>query len=67
MPTASPIAQGLRTGAFAEEVVVDASQVVGIPPELPFDRAALLACGVITGFGAVVNTARGRAGQRAWS
>jgi Zn-dependent alcohol dehydrogenase len=53
----SPIAQGLRTGAFAEEVVVDASQVVGIPPELPFDRAALLACGVITGFGAVVNTA----------
>ena len=54
----SPIAQGLRTGAFAEEVVVDASQVVDIPPELPFDRAALLACGVITGFGAVVNTAR---------
>ena len=28
-----------------------------IPPELPLDRAALLACGVITGFGAVVNTA----------
>ena len=52
-----PIAQGLRTGAFAEEVVVDASQAVGIPAELPLDRAALLACGVITGFGAVVNTA----------
>ena len=28
-----------------------------IPAELPLDRAALLACGVITGFGAVVNTA----------
>ena len=53
-----PIAQGLRTGAFAEEVVVHASQAVRIPQELPLDRAALLACGVITGFGAVVNTAR---------
>ena len=53
-----PIAQGLRTGAFAEEVVVHASQAVRIPRELPLDRAALLACGVITGFGAVVNTAR---------
>jgi Zn-dependent alcohol dehydrogenase len=52
-----PIAQGLRTGSFAEEVVVDASQAVGIPADLPLDRAALLACGVITGFGAVVNTA----------
>ena len=66
MPTASPIAQGLRTGAFAEEVVVDASQAVGIPAELPLDRAALLACGVITGFGAVVNTAGVEPG-RPWS
>jgi S-(hydroxymethyl)glutathione dehydrogenase/alcohol dehydrogenase len=52
------IVQGLRTGAFAEQVVVDASQVVVIPAEIPLDRAALLACGVITGFGAVVNTAQ---------
>src|SRR5262249_54643126 len=28
-----------------------------IPDDLPLDRAALLACGVITGFGAVTNTA----------
>ena len=54
----APISQGLRTGAFAEQVVVDASQAVVIPAEIPLDRAALLACGVITGFGAVVNTAR---------
>lgn len=53
----SPIAQGLRTGAFAEEVVVDASQAVVIPKEISFESAALLACGVITGFGAVTNTA----------
>ncbi len=51
------IVQGLRTGAFAEQVVVDASQAVVVPADLPLDRAALLACGVITGVGAVVNTA----------
>jgi Zn-dependent alcohol dehydrogenase len=45
-------------GGFAEHVLVDQSQVVKIPPELPLDRAALLACGVITGFGAVVNRAK---------
>ncbi len=57
------IVQGLRTGAFAEEVVVDASQAVVIAPEIPLDRAALLACGVVTGFGAVVNTAGVKAGS----
>ena len=51
------IHQGLRTAAFAEYAVVDQSQTAAIPKELPFDRASLLACGVITGFGAVVNTA----------
>jgi len=53
----SPIFQGLRTAAFAEYVVIHESQVVVVPREISFDSAALLACGVITGFGAVVNTA----------
>jgi S-(hydroxymethyl)glutathione dehydrogenase / alcohol dehydrogenase len=57
------VMQGLRTGAFAEEVVVDASQVVTVPNDLPFDVAALLACGVITGIGAVVNDAAVPAGS----
>ncbi len=52
------IVHGLRTGAFAEQVVVDASQVVAIPDTVPLDSASLLACGVITGLGAVVNTAK---------
>ena len=52
------IKQGLRTGAFAEYTVVDQSQVAAIPDDLPFDVASLLSCGVITGFGAVVNTAK---------
>ena len=56
------VAQGLATGAFAEYVVVDASQAVVVPDDLPFERASLLACGVITGVGAVVNTAKVPAG-----
>ena len=57
------IAQGLRTAAFAEQVLVHHSQVVPIPRELPLDRACLLACGVVTGYGAVVNTAQVTAGD----
>lgn len=53
-----PIAHGMRAAAFAEEVVVHASQIVPVPPEVPMDCASLLACGVITGVGAVLNTAR---------
>jgi S-(hydroxymethyl)glutathione dehydrogenase/alcohol dehydrogenase len=53
----APIGHGLRTGAFAEYAVVDASQAVAIPRDVPMASASLLACGVITGFGAVVNTA----------
>ena len=51
------VTQGLRTAAFAEEVTVHESQMVAIPKDVPFDAASLLACGVITGWGAVVNTA----------
>lgn len=53
-----PIVQGIKTAAFAEYSVVDQSQVVPLPDEVPLDSAALLACGVITGLGAVVNTAK---------
>lgn len=49
---------GLNTGAFAEKVVVAARQCAPIPAEMPMDQASLLACGVITGVGAVNNTAR---------
>ena len=56
-PDGGTLKQGLRTGAFAEQVTVHESQMVGIPKEIGFDVASLLACGVITGWGAVVNTA----------
>jgi S-(hydroxymethyl)glutathione dehydrogenase/alcohol dehydrogenase len=52
------IGQMVRIGSFAEYTLVDESQVVRIPKDMPLDRASLLACGVITGFGAVVNRAQ---------
>lgn len=55
--------QAMASGAFAEKVVVDHSQVVRIPETVPMDAASLIACGVITGVGAVVNAAALRAGQ----
>ncbi len=54
----SPLHQRGSIGGFAEEVLVDQSQLVVLPDDMPLDRAALLACGVITGFGAVVNRTR---------
>ena len=51
------ITQLFKIGSFAEYTILDESQVVKIPGDMPMDRAALLACGVITGFGAVVNRA----------
>jgi S-(hydroxymethyl)glutathione dehydrogenase/alcohol dehydrogenase len=59
------IANSLNTGTFAEYTNVDQSQVVKIGPEIGLDRAALLACGVITGFGAAVNLAEVKAGKSA--
>lgn len=55
--------QAMACGAFAEKVVVDQSQLVKIPEGMAMEAASLLACGVITGVGAVVNAARLRAGQ----
>src|SRR5579871_1717022 len=46
------------TGTFAEELVVPWQCAVPIPDDVPFDVAALIGCGVTTGVGAVLNTAR---------
>ena len=43
--------------------MVDASQAIAIPKDLALESAALIACGVLTGFGAVVNTAGVKAGS----
>jgi S-(hydroxymethyl)glutathione dehydrogenase/alcohol dehydrogenase len=53
-----PLNAGIRVAGFAEAVVVDQTQLVPVPADLGLDRACLLACGVITGIGAVLNTAQ---------
>jgi S-(hydroxymethyl)glutathione dehydrogenase/alcohol dehydrogenase len=50
-------AQGMRCGAFADAVVVHASQAVALDPQLPAASACLIACAVMTGVGAVVHAA----------
>ncbi|BCJ41174.1 alcohol dehydrogenase [Actinoplanes ianthinogenes] len=50
-------------GAFAEEMVVPRIGAVPIEADVPYEVAALVGCGVMTGVGAVVNTARVRPGD----
>jgi len=51
------------TGTFAEEVVVSSHAAIKIPDDVPFDVASLIGCGVTTGVGAAINTARVRPGS----
>ncbi|MDL4771571.1 MULTISPECIES: alcohol dehydrogenase catalytic domain-containing protein [Thermomonosporaceae] len=50
-------------GAFAEKAVVGEAMCVKVSPDAPLDLLALTACGVVTGVGAVLNTARVEAGS----
>ncbi|MDA3628391.1 Zn-dependent alcohol dehydrogenase [Saccharopolyspora sp. WRP15-2] len=45
-------------GAFAEEVVVPSAGAIKVDQDVPFEIAALIGCGVLTGVGAVLNTAK---------
>ena len=47
----------------AAQALIHENQLVKIPVEMPFPQAALLGCGVVTGAGAVLNTARVRPGD----
>jgi len=53
----------LGCSAFAGHAVVSRRSLVKVDAELPFEHAALFGCAVLTGVGAVVNTAGVRAGQ----
>lgn len=48
---------------FAEQVLAHESNLVEVDAAIPFDRACLLGCSVITGAGAVINTARVQPGD----
>ncbi|HEY0599522.1 alcohol dehydrogenase catalytic domain-containing protein, partial [Brevundimonas sp.] len=53
----------LGCSAFAGHAVVSRRSLVRVDADLPFEQAALFGCAVLTGVGAVVNTAKVRAGQ----
>jgi S-(hydroxymethyl)mycothiol dehydrogenase len=56
--------QVLRCGTFATHTVVHAKAAIKMPAEMPLDRACLIACGVITGVGAALNTTPVAPGSR---
>jgi S-(hydroxymethyl)glutathione dehydrogenase/alcohol dehydrogenase len=51
-------------GALSEMVVAPANACVKLPDDAPLDKAALIGCAVMTGVGAVFNTAKVRPGSR---
>jgi len=53
----SEVRQLMFLGAFAEYAIVADHQAIAVPQELPFDRACLIGCGVMTGVGAALNVA----------
>ncbi|QBX38281.1 alcohol dehydrogenase [Brevundimonas sp. S30B] len=59
----APLNHHLGCSAFADRAVVSRRSLVKIDPDLPFEIAALFGCAVLTGVGAVVNTAGVRPGQ----
>jgi S-(hydroxymethyl)glutathione dehydrogenase/alcohol dehydrogenase len=49
---------GMGTATFSEQTLVNEKACIKIDESVPLDVAALIGCGVMTGVGAVINTAR---------
>lgn len=47
--------QLMYLGSFGEYCIVADQQAIVVPQEIPFDRACLIGCGVMTGVGAALN------------
>ncbi len=60
---AEPLNHWSGISGFAEFAVVTPQSVVRVEPDIPLDIAALFGCAVVTGVGAVMNTAQVRAGS----
>ncbi len=59
----TPVNHHLGVSAFAEYATVSRRSLVKVDPDLPFEEAALFGCAVLTGVGAVVNTAGVKTGS----
>ncbi|HVX17145.1 MAG TPA: Zn-dependent alcohol dehydrogenase [Acidimicrobiales bacterium] len=60
-----PASNFAATSSFAERTIVSEVQAVPISKDIPLTSACLIACGVLTGVGAVLNRARPAPGQTA--
>jgi S-(hydroxymethyl)glutathione dehydrogenase / alcohol dehydrogenase len=62
LPDGRALGHLMFLGAFGEYCIVQEQQAIPVAKEIPFDRACLIGCGVMTGVGAALNLARiGRA------
>ena len=60
-----PILHYMGTSTFANYTVVPEIALAKIRPDAPFDKVCYIGCGVTTGIGAVINTAKVEIGSRA--
>ncbi len=58
-----PLHTFVNLSSYAEKMLVHENAIVKIDREFPLDRAALIGCAVITGYGAAVNTAKVAPGE----
>ena len=58
-----PIGRMAGVGSFADHTVVKASAAIKIRDDMPLDKACLVGCGVMTGVGAAINTAKVKPGD----
>jgi S-(hydroxymethyl)glutathione dehydrogenase/alcohol dehydrogenase len=56
--------QFMDLSSFAEQLLVHENMLVKIREDMPLDKAALIGCGVTTGVGAVIRTAKVQAGEQ---
>jgi len=59
----TPLYAGLGTASFGEETIVPSSAVLRLPPTVDLEGAALLGCAMLTGIGAVLNSAQVQPGE----
>lgn len=57
------VAQLDEVGSFAEQILVHESRLTIINDDIPFEKACVLGCAVVTGVGAVINSAKVKPGS----
>jgi S-(hydroxymethyl)glutathione dehydrogenase/alcohol dehydrogenase len=62
-----PILHYMGCSTFSNHTVLPEIALAKIREDAPFDKVCYIGCGVTTGIGAVINTARSRSASRAWS